>query len=102
MRNKLNRIWAKKVKRSKNFVVLTDDESALNLLGTDPTSFNSMVMLTAQAQALRIFRKKLDWLIAKHDKEVEKFNRKGGQYAVSRAQKLRASSNTEPAKKKKG
>jgi hypothetical protein len=79
---RLHRKWARKVRRSQNFVVLTDEESAMNLIGVNPDSFNDLVKLTAQAQALRIFQKKLDKLIIKHEKEVVRFKRKGGHTIV--------------------
>ena len=63
--------------RTKNFVVLTDTESVINLEGTDPEKFLDILTLTAQANSLDIFDGKLHELMDDHAKAVDKLM-KGG------------------------
>lgn len=64
--------WAAKLARTRNFIVLTDTESAINIRGMSPDNFDDIFTVSAQAAALQQFRAKLDQLIVEFDKEVAK------------------------------
>lgn len=68
--NRYNLQWAAKLLRAKNFVVLTDTDSVINLDGVEPRRMKSVLMLTAQKRALSVFQAKLQKLIEDHDKHI--------------------------------
>lgn len=66
--------WAAKLLTTRNFVVLTDTESVINLEGIDPQSFKDVLALTAQMRALKIFGSKIDSLVKEHQKRIAILN----------------------------
>lgn len=63
--------WARKILRAKYFVVLTDKEGVIAFEGVDPKNINDIIAISAQSAELKLFRKELDDLIKRHDKEVK-------------------------------
>lgn len=66
MSKRENVIWAKKLLRTKNFVVLTDTESVISMKGVQTDTLDSMVMVEAQKAALSMFHTRLGRLIDQH------------------------------------
>lgn len=67
--------WAAKLIRSKNFVVMTDGESAICFQGLDPSKFTDMLMLEAQSAELELFTDKLNELRSKHRAAIRKLSK---------------------------
>ena len=62
--------WASKLLKTKNFVVLTDTESAIKLDVPDPRKLNSILVLSAHRYVLNTFYKGLHRLIKEYDKRT--------------------------------
>lgn len=64
-------LWAGRVLRTKNFVILTDTSSVVSLDMKDPETVENKYILTSQRNVLSIFIDKLKKLIKEHEQEVE-------------------------------
>lgn len=71
--NKVNAKWAAKLLRTKNFVVLTDDESAIFIDNNEPKGFDTYMTLAAQSSAIDHFIKSLKRVKSEHDKTLRAF-----------------------------
>lgn len=75
--------WANKLLRSKFFVLLTDQESAINLTGASSKSFTDLLALTAQRAELELFSRSLKDLVKEHDKAIKALERRNGKSTSS-------------------
>lgn len=84
--------WLGKLAKSKNFIVLTDKESVINIQGVDPKNFNDMFTVSSQLGALMRFRARIDAVIRRFEKEVEGLvtvpKPKGRKKPVSKGKKI--------------
>lgn len=62
--------WGGKLLRSRNFLVMTDDEAVINFEGKPPYTFDDGLELADQAQTLELFRDNLAELSKEHDEMV--------------------------------
>lgn len=68
--------WARRLVRSKYFVVLTDKGAAIGLDGVDPFSLDDTVAIKAQQQEIRKFHRELTRVIKEHDQAIDELTRK--------------------------
>lgn len=68
MGKRINALWAGKLMRTKNFVVLTDTESVIRMDGVDPNSLEDIIKVEAQRASLSMFYDRLAGLIKLHDR----------------------------------
>ena len=85
-----NAKWAAKLLKSRNFVVMTDTESALMFKGVDPSSFDDFLSLTAQIAELDKFIAALLRLKKEHNKAYVKLL--GVKQVTKRVNKTKTSS----------
>lgn len=60
----------KKLARSKNYVVVTDDESIVNVKNVNPNSLTGMVRLSTQRAVLVNFQRKLARAVLSFDRAI--------------------------------
>lgn len=70
--DKIKLKWIRKLAKSKNFVLLTDDESVINVKNVDLHNFDDVQKIANQQAALEMFRSKLTKLIGDYEKAINK------------------------------
>lgn len=78
MSKKINLRWARKIMKSRNFVIMTDTESVIFLDGIDPNSMDNLVMLAAQASSLDDFIARLKEVAKHHEARATEITGKTG------------------------
>lgn len=70
--DKIKLKWMRKLATSKNFVLLTDDESVINVKNVNLDNFDAVQKIANQQAALELFRSKLTKLIGDYEKAINK------------------------------
>lgn len=78
---RLHAKWARKLLGSKSFVLLTDKESVIYFSGLNPDRIEDNILLHSQTAALLSFSERLNELILKHEKAIDRVLKKEGNAA---------------------
>lgn len=64
--DRINLTWSRKLLRTRNFVVITDDDAVIRIKGGAPETMEDMIQLASQQAAMVMFRDRLNKLIKAH------------------------------------
>lgn len=70
--NRLKLKWMKKLAKTRNYVILTDTESTINVKGLSPNDIQDIQRAAYHQQMLEVFREKLDGVIKDYEKAISK------------------------------
>lgn len=91
MKQFLNKLkWAYRLLFSRHYVIMLDEEAVICFNGIRPDHMEDQLELVQQTSSLLMFRDKLDDLILRHDKAIEKLYPKEADGTVEPARKVRS------------
>lgn len=70
--NTLKMQWLRKLAQTKNYIIITDTESAIHIATHNPESFTDVQRLATQQMVLGQMRDRLDKVIVQYEKEIVK------------------------------
>lgn len=77
--------WLRKLAKTRNYVILTDTESIINIRNVNPKSFKDIQLMANQQMVLGAMRDRLVKVIDQYDKEIVKRTTIRGKAAPKKA-----------------